>query len=470
LSNTLSPSFGKCSMGVGLAIPRNNTLQLQHSHARLLWRDSRESGSALAWSPVFLKVTRRPLLHPGQQQRGTTSLRFYFNSRKVIPAEGAANVAATTVPIEKGSNTNWKRFAWYFKMARLPFLIGAIYGLGYQQGVMETVRNPTKMQESFFESMCMEMGVASWDDVDIICERQFRVKPRGWLKGLVTTSPSYQDTERKHQPRTENVANIGREIIRAARQHVREELNKAMEKVKEENKKNDKLTELELLGLINADETVTQWSKAQIRIEGEAWNGIENWQYVLVGTPIPNAFVSELLPQRFFVTTGLFEEFVRNDDELAMILGHEISHLILGHLSESNQVEFWFRGLELFILALDPTEGMMSLGVAGFLARTRDSLLAAFSREHESDADELGCQLAARACFDTKKGSQVFLRMHEYEMKNGQATKDIMASHPPSKERFDQLVKQSEDENLTKYSHCHRLQNRVVRALTLAPR
>ena len=76
----------------------------------------------------------------------------------------------------------------------------------------------------------------------------------------------------------------------------------------------------------------------------------------------PNAFVSEMLPQKIFVTTGLFDKFVNNDDELALILGHEVSHLIKGHLSTSSYMESWIRGAEILVLMLDPTEGLLSLG------------------------------------------------------------------------------------------------------------
>ena len=134
----------------------------------------------------------------------------------------------------------------------------------------------------------------------------------------------------------------------------------------------------------------------------------------------------------------------------------------------------------------------MSLGVAGFLASTRDWLLAAFSRENETEADELvsqclillslleflysagsytrfqGCKLAALACYDTIRGSKVFLRMHEFDEKIGQAKKDVLSTHPPSKERYDNLVKLTQDENLSKYSQCQGLRNRLARALTLA--
>jgi Zn-dependent protease with chaperone function len=69
-----------------------------------------------------------------------------------------------------------------------------------------------------------------------------------------------------------------------------------------------------------------------------------------------------MLPQRLFVTTGIFDQFVNNDDELAMILGHEISHLIQGHLSESSMFESFLRGIEIVILMIDPTDGLLSLG------------------------------------------------------------------------------------------------------------
>ena len=74
---------------------------------------------------------------------------------------------------------------------------------------------------------------------------------------------------------------------------------------------------------------------------------------ILLHTGIPNAFVSEMLPQRVFVTTGLFDQFVTNDDELAMIMGHELSHLVLGHGKERLLVDFMLRGLEIAFLMLE---------------------------------------------------------------------------------------------------------------------
>jgi predicted Zn-dependent protease len=94
--------------------------------------------------------------------------------------------------------------------------------------------------------------------------------------------------------------------------------------------------------------------------------------------------------------------------------------------------------------------------------------LAAHSRSHESEADELGCKLAAMACYDTGLGSKVFYKMHENDEKHGASGKDLMSSHPASIERYEFLKELSLDENLKKYSHCHNLQQRVRRSLTVS--
>jgi Zn-dependent protease with chaperone function len=87
-----------------------------------------------------------------------------------------------------------------------------------------------------------------------------------------------------------------------------------------------------------------------------------------------------------------------------MILGHEISHLIQGHLSQSSLFESFLRGFEILVLMLDPTDGLLSLGLAAFFASSRDALLAAKMRSHETEADDMGCMLAAMCCYDTKRG------------------------------------------------------------------
>jgi len=104
------------------------------------------------------------------------------------------------------------------------------------------------------------------------------------------------------------------------------------------------------------------------------------------------------------------------------------------------------------------------IGVASFLSSSRDAVIAAFSRSHETEADELGCKLAAMACFDTRKGANVFRRMQDDQLADGTASnQNLMASHPPSKERYEALQILVETQNCSEYSHCNTLRRRIRR-------
>ena len=231
-------------------------------------------------------------------------------------------------PAKSGSNKSfWKRFATFVKVTRIPFLVVALYSLGYQQGVLDTVRNPRKIQQAEFEQICMLFG-ANEEKVDIVYEKH---PPNGWKRlGWSQKTDDHDQDNTVKDPRANLVANIGREIIRAARKHIRNELAKVVEQ-KKKSLQGRNLDTNEMQKLILRDERFVFWTKAFEHIQGYTTDGIQNWQYILIQSDIPNAFVTEMLPQRVFVTTGLFDKFVNTDDELAMIMGHEISHLIHGH-------------------------------------------------------------------------------------------------------------------------------------------
>jgi Zn-dependent protease with chaperone function len=139
-----------------------------------------------------------------------------------------------------------------------------------------------------------------------------------------------------------------------------------------------------------------------------------------------------------------------------------VSHLILGHVSETNRVESILRSLEILLLSIDPTSGVLALAVMGGLAATRRVLSARHSRDHEYEADELGLQLAARACYDTLKGSHVMRKMNELkvsvephvESKAVKFGQELLDTHPPSLERFEKMQQMAVEENFAKYREC----------------
>lgn len=106
-----------------------------------------------------------------------------------------------------------------------------------------------------------------------------------------------------------------------------------------------------------------------------------------------------------------------------------------------------------------------STGVAGFLASSREALVAAHSRSNETEADNIGCQLAAMCCYDTKRGAEVFRKMQEAEAEAGKSQHGLLSSHPASQERYEALKTMAETNNYDQFSYCNTLRRRIARAL-----
>lgn len=71
----------------------------------------------------------------------------FFNRDMAMAGGDAASHAAKTTGVNSQSAQRWARIAWWVRVTRIPVLIGSLYSLGYQQGVLDSVRNPSKIQQ-----------------------------------------------------------------------------------------------------------------------------------------------------------------------------------------------------------------------------------------------------------------------------------------------------------------------------------
>ncbi|MCE9523831.1 MAG: M48 family metalloprotease [Alphaproteobacteria bacterium] len=136
---------------------------------------------------------------------------------------------------------------------------------------------------------------------------------------------------------------------------------------------------------------------------------------LLVRSPEINAAADGRL---LAITTSLFE-LTRSDDELAVILGHELAHNLLGHLKKFSEAQKKPGGLlDAFVRA--------TIGTAVASAKSTP-----YSIEFEREADYVGLHIAARAGYDITAAASLWRRLNE----TLRAT-SVIKTHPSGPERL----------------------------------
>lgn len=132
--------------------------------------------------------------------------------------------------------------------------------------------------------------------------------------------------------------------------------------------------------------------------------------------------------------TGLVEKLKATDDELAQVLGHEISHALAKHSAEKMSV------------AMASSIGVAAVGVMADnkgLALSGAALAAALavqmpnSRAAESEADRIGIELAAKAGYDPRAAITLWQKMAEV---GGKGPPQFLSTHPAPENREKKLA------------------------------
>ncbi|KAL4000259.1 cytochrome c oxidase subunit 6a [Sarotherodon galilaeus] len=166
-----------------------------------------------------------------------------------------------------------------------------------------------------------------------------------------------------------------------------------------------------------------------------------SWTVHVVQSPNVNAFV---LPNgSVFMFTGMLEA-IADAHQLTIILGHEMAHALLGHAAEQASVSHVLELLSVVLLiaiwAMCPHDSLSMLGhwVQGKL---RELLFhRPFSRKLEAEADQVGLQLAAKACADVRAGPVFWQQMELRDQLSGEPTlPEWLSTHPSHRNRVVQL-------------------------------
>ncbi len=133
--------------------------------------------------------------------------------------------------------------------------------------------------------------------------------------------------------------------------------------------------------------------------------------------------------ENIFVTPGMMR-FIRSDEELAMVLSHELAHNIMGHVSSQqvNSIAGAIAGLALDTLAA--SQGYNTQG--GFTNLGSGLATAAYSVEFEKEADYVGLYIMSQSGYDVNKAENFWRR---FAVKVPEAMQTGI-SHPSTPERF----------------------------------
>lgn len=135
---------------------------------------------------------------------------------------------------------------------------------------------------------------------------------------------------------------------------------------------------------------------------------------------------------RMAIYTGLIEKLEATDDEIAQVMGHEISHALANHTAEKMSI------------AMASQLGLMGVAMAtgdkeySGAVLTGTSLAAAVaitlpnSRTAEEEADRMGIELAARAGYDPQAAASLWEKMGKA---NTKSPPEFLSTHPSSANR-----------------------------------
>lgn len=130
---------------------------------------------------------------------------------------------------------------------------------------------------------------------------------------------------------------------------------------------------------------------------------------------------------RMAIYTGLIEKLNPTDDELAQVIGHEVSHALANHTAERMSVALATQlGMVALTAATEQTE-YRDLALKGAPLAAAVAITLPNSRTGEMEADRLGIELAARAGYNPKAAATLWQKM---SANSKGAPPEFLSTHP----------------------------------------
>lgn len=245
--------------------------------------------------------------------------------------------------------------------------------------------------KKIYWSILLSLAIVSCSHVPITNRKQLNMLPEKDLMGMADTQYRQVLAASKvlplADPRAQRVSNIGVKI------------------------KNAVITYMEKKGM-------------SARIEGYGW------EFNTIDEPIVNAWC---MPGGKVVVYTEIMKLAATDDELAVVMGHEIAHAIARHGNERMSQGLAIQGLGKtlsVVMGENPNTGqsifLQAYGVGSVLG------ILSYSRKHETEADKLGLVFMKLAGYDPNAAVKFWKKMSEL---GGQKPPELLSTHPSDETR-----------------------------------
>jgi predicted Zn-dependent protease len=167
---------------------------------------------------------------------------------------------------------------------------------------------------------------------------------------------------------------------------------------------------------------------AVFRKDAPAWK----WEVNVITSPEVNAWCMPGGKIAFY--TGILEKLQLTDDEAAAIMGHEIAHALREHGRERASQQL---ATTLGAAAVGAVLGIGQGGadLVGMVGQV--TFLLPYSRLHETEADRIGVELAARGGYDPRAAIALWQKMAK--LSGGGGPPAILSTHPSNEDRIKDL-------------------------------
>jgi predicted Zn-dependent protease len=191
-------------------------------------------------------------------------------------------------------------------------------------------------------------------------------------------------------------------------------------------------------GTLNTDAALTRRVRAiaaritpqtrVFRADAPGWK----WEVNTITSKELNAFCMPGGKIMFY--SGLIQNLKLSDDEIAVVMGHEIAHALREHSREQVSQAMAAQatiGIGAALLGLGDLPANLASTAYEVLIATR------FSRSDESEADRIGLELSARAGYDPRAGITLWKKM--LSGNQGGSPPEFLSTHPAETRRIQQI-------------------------------